>query len=113
MGNTLVGIAPSEIFPVEHNLTLTDQEKIHFEYKVGMFQIFLGSSRILMVARVQSSEGPILVKVFAIHDPTLPLSSYKDRLNEIRGILAATVNCLPTLSTCGGYKYSRSDNATT
>lgn len=55
----------------------------------------LGSTRFLKVARAQSPEGPIVVKVFAIHDPTLPLSPYKDRLDEIRGLLAAAVNCLP------------------
>lgn len=105
MGNTLVGIAPSQIFPVEHYLT--DQEKIHFDTRyttinseilnICLIHIFvsLGSTRFLKVARAQSPEGPIVVKVFAIHDPTLPLSPYKDRLDEIRQLLAAAVNCLP------------------
>lgn len=31
MGNTLVGIAPSQIFPVEHYLT--DQENLKFDQR--------------------------------------------------------------------------------
>lgn len=25
-------------------------------------------------------EGPVVVKVFAVHDPTLPLKTYKDQI---------------------------------
>ncbi|XP_015597151.1 phosphoinositide 3-kinase regulatory subunit 4 isoform X2 [Cephus cinctus] len=86
MGNQLVGIAPSQIFPVEHYLT--DHSDLQFD-------INLGSTRFLKVARARSQEGLIVVKVFAIHDPTLRLSTYKDKLEEIRSKLASAVNCLP------------------
>ncbi|XP_058797917.1 phosphoinositide 3-kinase regulatory subunit 4 isoform X2 [Phymastichus coffea] len=86
MGNQLVGIAPSQIFPVEHYLT------DHSEYK---FDASLGSTRFFKVARAKSHEGLIVVKVFAIHDPTLPLSTHRDKLEEIRSQLASAVNCLP------------------
>lgn len=36
-----------------------------------------------------------MVKVFAIHDPSLPLLPYKERLEEIRNKLSSAVNCLP------------------
>ncbi|XP_065349993.1 phosphoinositide 3-kinase regulatory subunit 4 [Cloeon dipterum] len=86
MGNQLVGIAPSQIFPVEHYLTeLNDLE----------FDVNLGSTRFLKVARARSQEGLVVVKVFAIHDPTLPLATYKDKLEDIRNKLALSVNCLP------------------
>lgn len=55
----------------------------------------LGSTRFFKVARARSQEGLIVVKVFAIHDPTLPLSAYKEKLEEIRYKLASAVNCLP------------------
>lgn len=55
----------------------------------------LGSTRFLKVARADSQEGHIVVKVFAIHDPSLPLIPYKDRLEEIRTRLQSAVNCLP------------------
>lgn len=55
----------------------------------------LGSTRFFKVARARSQEGLIVVKVFAIHDPTLPLSTYKDKLEEIRSKLSSAVNCLP------------------
>lgn len=55
----------------------------------------LGSTRFFKVARARSLEGLIVVKVFAIHDPTLPLSTYRDKLEEIRSKLASAVNCLP------------------
>ncbi|XP_018329607.1 phosphoinositide 3-kinase regulatory subunit 4 [Agrilus planipennis] len=86
MGNQLVGIAPSQIYPVEHYLTeLTDLK----------FDISMGSTRFLKVARAESQEGLIVVKVFAIHDPSLPLQPYKDRLEDIRIKLSSAVNCLP------------------
>lgn len=47
------------------------------------------------MARADSQEGDIVVKVFAIHDPSLPLGPYKDRLEEIRVKLSSSVNCLP------------------
>jgi len=40
----------------------------------------LGSTRFFKVARAQSKEGPLVVKVFVIHDPSLPLKSYRDKL---------------------------------
>ena len=55
----------------------------------------LGSTRFFKVARARSQEGLIVVKVFVIHDPTLALSTYKDKLEEIRSKLASAVNCLP------------------
>jgi phosphoinositide-3-kinase regulatory subunit 4 len=36
-----------------------------------------------------------VVKVFAIHDPTLPLAAHKEKVEEIRKKLASAVNCLP------------------
>ncbi|KAF3421311.1 hypothetical protein E2986_10341 [Frieseomelitta varia] len=86
MGNQLVGIAPSQIFPVEHYLT---------DHSDLLFDVNLGSTRFFKVARARSQEGLIVVKVFAIHDPTLPLSTYKEKLEEIRSKLASAVNCLP------------------
>jgi phosphoinositide-3-kinase regulatory subunit 4 len=55
----------------------------------------LGSTRFLKVARARTQEGLIVVKVFAIHDPTLPLSAHKEKIEEIRNKLASAVNCLP------------------
>ncbi|BES89107.1 phosphoinositide 3-kinase regulatory subunit [Nesidiocoris tenuis] len=86
MGNQLVGIAPSQIFPVEHYLT--EHSDLHFD-------INLGSTRFFKVARAKSQEGHIVVKVFAIHDPSLPLSLHKVRIERIRSELSNAVNCLP------------------
>ncbi|XP_060527972.1 phosphoinositide 3-kinase regulatory subunit 4 [Cylas formicarius] len=86
MGNQLVGIAPSQIFPVEWYL------KDHPELK---FDSSLGSTRFLKVAKAESQEGLVVVKIFAIHDPSLPLQSYKDHLEDIRKKLSASVNCTP------------------
>ncbi|XP_014259628.1 phosphoinositide 3-kinase regulatory subunit 4 [Cimex lectularius] len=85
MGNQLVGIAPSQIFPVEHYLT---------EHSDLQFDVSLGSTRFFKVARAKSQEGLIVVKVFAIHDPSLPLSSHKTRVEQIRNDLSSAVNCL-------------------
>ncbi|GLV32888.1 Vacuolar protein sorting 15 [Carabus blaptoides fortunei] len=92
MGKTLVGIPPSQIFPVEHYLTV--QEKMHLDPS-------LGSTWFLKVARAQSPEGLIVVKVFAIYDPTLSLSPFNDR-SDTRPTGGGCQ--LFTLSTCGGYR---------
>ncbi|XP_076266632.1 vacuolar protein sorting 15 [Rhynchophorus ferrugineus] len=86
MGNQLVGVAPSQIFSVEWYL------KDHPEVK---FEASLGSTRFLKVARAESQEGPVVIKVFAIHDPSLPLQRYKDHLEDIRKKLSTAVNCTP------------------
>lgn len=48
----------------------------------------------MKVARAESQEGLIVVKVFAIHDPSLPLTPYKERLEAIKSKLP-NANCLP------------------
>lgn len=55
----------------------------------------LGSTRFLKVARAESQEGLVVVKVFVIHDPSLPLLSYKDHLEDVRKKLSTAVNCIP------------------
>lgn len=40
----------------------------------------LGSTRFFKVAKVNCKEGPAVVKVFVIHDPSLPLRAYKEKL---------------------------------
>lgn len=71
------------------------QNRFLFDLKNDDFPYSLGSTRFLKVARAESQEGYVVVKVFAIHDPSLPLSPYKERLEEIRNKLSAAVNCLP------------------
>ncbi|KAH7956510.1 hypothetical protein HPB52_010151 [Rhipicephalus sanguineus] len=86
MGNQLAGIAPSQIYPVEHYLT---------ELPDFTFEKNLGSTRFFKVARVKSKEGLAIVKVFAIHDPSLPLAPHKETLERIRRVLSAVPNALP------------------
>ena len=78
MGNQLVGIAPSQISPVEHYIQdLTDQHKLHLKYQAS-----LGSTRFFKVARCESGTGPVVVKVFVIHDPSNDIKSFERRLKE-------------------------------
>ena len=91
MGNQLVGIAPSQIYPVEHYIQdLTDQHKLSLR-----FQASLGSTRFLKVARCESDMGPVVVKVFVIHDPSNDIKSLERRLRELKDSLSPTFNCLP------------------
>lgn len=86
MGNQLAGIAPSQILSVESYFS-----DIHdFEYDKS-----LGSTRFFKVAPVKHREGPVVVKVFAIQDPTLPLTSYKQELEELKIRLHSAQNCPP------------------
>lgn len=86
MGNQLAGIAPSQILPVEQYLN---------EHPDLIFDVNLGSTRFFKVARAKSQEGLVVVKVFAIHDPSLPLASHKHRVEQLKRILGSAVNCLP------------------
>lgn len=87
MGNQLTGIAPSQILPVEQYLTDVSSE---YEYECS-----LGSTRFFKVARAKTKEGLAVVKVFVIHDPSLPLKSHRTFLEEIHTKLNGTSNCLP------------------
>ena len=55
----------------------------------------LGSARFFKVARAKHREGLVVVKVFAVQDPTLPLTSYKQELEELKIRLHSAQNCLP------------------
>uniref|UniRef100_A0A182LU23 non-specific serine/threonine protein kinase n=1 Tax=Anopheles culicifacies TaxID=139723 RepID=A0A182LU23_9DIPT len=88
MGNQLVALAPSQIFPVEHYLTGTFEFELQFEKSMG-------STRFMKVAKVKVDEGPAVVKVFVRHDPSLPLEQHLERIEHIKKHLANAVNCLP------------------
>ncbi|PVD36888.1 hypothetical protein C0Q70_03878 [Pomacea canaliculata] len=86
MGNQLTGVAPSQILPVEHYLA----DNTEYEYESS-----LGSTRFFKAARVKCKEGLAVVKVFVIHDPSLPLETHKKRLDDLAVRLKTTPNCLP------------------
>eukprot|EP00057_Strongylocentrotus_purpuratus_P020172 XP_011674646.1 PREDICTED: phosphoinositide 3-kinase regulatory subunit 4 [Strongylocentrotus purpuratus] len=88
MGNQLTGVAPSQILPVEHYLT--DVSDYEFDHS-------LGSTRFFKVARAKYKEGLAVVKVFVIHDPSLPLRSFKEKIEDIKTRLSNGSNCLPFL----------------
>jgi len=87
MGNQLVALAPSQIWPVEHYLAdIADDAR---------YESSLGSTRFFKVARARTNTGMVVVKVFAIHDPSLPMKGYQEKLIEMKNILTPTFNCLP------------------
>ncbi|XP_048750935.2 phosphoinositide 3-kinase regulatory subunit 4-like isoform X2 [Ostrea edulis] len=87
MGNQLTGIAPSQIQPVDQYLT--DIQDYQYENS-------LGSTRFFKVARARTKEGLAVVKVFVIHDPSLPLASHRNKLEDIHiRLQGSTSNCLP------------------
>ncbi|XP_063387877.1 phosphoinositide 3-kinase regulatory subunit 4 [Cydia fagiglandana] len=86
MGNQLMGLAPSQIYPVEHYLS---------DHADLTFDMSLGSTRFLKVARARSREGLVVAKVFAVHDPSLPLAEHKERILKIKEQLVSAFNCLP------------------
>uniref|UniRef100_A0A4W3GSE5 Phosphoinositide 3-kinase regulatory subunit 4 n=1 Tax=Callorhinchus milii TaxID=7868 RepID=A0A4W3GSE5_CALMI len=86
MGNQLAGIAPSQILSVDSYFS-----DIHeFEYDKS-----LGSTRFFKVARAKHREGLVVVKVFAVQDPSLPLTAYKQELEELKLKLRGAHNCVP------------------
>lgn len=55
----------------------------------------MGSTRFFKVAMATSEEGPVVVKVFVKHDPSLPLEAHAEKLEHIKKSLSNAVNCLP------------------
>ena len=49
----------------------------------------------MKVARASSAEGCLVVKVFVLHDPSLPLEQHRKRVDELRHVLRGVPNCLP------------------
>ena len=91
MGNQLVGIAPSQIYPVEHYIQdLTDQHRLSLKYQAS-----LGSTRFFKVARCDSDRGPVVVKVFVIHDPSNDIKRLERRLKELEDEAKATGTQMP------------------
>ncbi|RUS85454.1 hypothetical protein EGW08_006787 [Elysia chlorotica] len=88
MGNQLTGKAPAVIYPVEHYLN----DIPSYDFDCG-----LGSTRFFKVGRARGKEGLVVVRVFVIHDPSipLPLKENQDRLDAIFKSLKNLPNCLP------------------
>src|SRR5687768_6269113 len=93
MGSQLSAMAPTSIHPVEYYLTdLVTTENLVFDHS-------LGSTRFFKVARVrlkgQQTPALAVAKVFVIHDPSLPIKKYKDKLDRLKDLLAGNTNALP------------------
>ena len=104
MGSQLSALAPTSIHPVDYYLTdLSSSEQLAFD-------ISLGSTRFFKVARVRirsnshthhpngstsQSLSLAVAKVFVIHDPSLPVKKYKDKLDRLRELLVGNPNALP------------------
>lgn len=57
--------------------------------------VSLGSTRFFKVARARHKGALIVVKVFVLHDPTLPLVEHKEKLEFLNRELSPKNNCLP------------------
>ena len=68
-----------------------------------MYQGFVGTAAYILqlryivfqVARAKHKEGDIVIKVFVIHDPSLPLNSYESHLRDIESRMKLASNILP------------------
>ncbi|GFR74332.1 phosphoinositide 3-kinase regulatory subunit 4 [Elysia marginata] len=85
MGNQLTGKAPAVIYPVEHYLN----DIPSYDFDCG-----LGSTRFFKVGRARCKEGLVVVRVFVIHDPSipLPLKENQDRLDAFTIIEMVSLN---------------------
>lgn len=54
----------------------------------------MGSTRFLKVARAQSNEGTVVVKVFVRHNFNLSLAMHEESFEKIKTSLCSSVNCL-------------------
>lgn len=60
-----------------------------------IFICSLGSTRFFKVARARHKGALVVVKVFVLHDPTLPLVEHKEKLEYLNRELSPRNNCLP------------------
>ncbi|KAB7502179.1 Phosphoinositide 3-kinase regulatory subunit 4 [Armadillidium nasatum] len=90
MGNQLSGVAPSHPLSAENYLADLSSRSKELEFKKN-----LGSTRFLKVVMCLSEKGPVVVKIFVIQDPTLPLLEEKIKIDEIANKLLPSYNCLP------------------
>uniref|UniRef100_A0A915PPG6 non-specific serine/threonine protein kinase n=1 Tax=Setaria digitata TaxID=48799 RepID=A0A915PPG6_9BILA len=86
MGNVLSAQIPNHILTVEAYLSdIPDVEYIES----------LGSTRFMKVARVDHTEGPSVLKVFLLQDPSFSIDPYRDQVIQIRDLLCNAYNCCP------------------
>uniref|UniRef100_A0A1I7V7K1 non-specific serine/threonine protein kinase n=1 Tax=Loa loa TaxID=7209 RepID=A0A1I7V7K1_LOALO len=86
MGNVLSAQIPAQILGVE--AYLSDISDVEY---VGS----LGSTRFMKVARVNHAEGPSVLKVFLLQDPSFSIDLYRDQVIQIRDLLCNAYNCCP------------------
>ncbi|OZC11786.1 hypothetical protein X798_00967 [Onchocerca flexuosa] len=86
MGNVLSAQIPSQILTVEAYLSdISDVEYV----------ASLGSTRFMKIARVDHAEGPSVLKVFLLQDPSFSIDPYRDQVIQIRDLLWNAYNCCP------------------
>ncbi|CAG9536519.1 unnamed protein product [Cercopithifilaria johnstoni] len=86
MGNVLSAPIPNQILTVE--ACISDISDVEY---VGS----LGSTRFMKVARVDHAEGPSVLKVFILQDPSFSIDLYRDQVIQIRDLLCNAYNCCP------------------
>ncbi|XP_047134081.1 phosphoinositide 3-kinase regulatory subunit 4 isoform X1 [Hydra vulgaris] len=86
MGSHLSGIAPAQILSADNYFV---------ELPEFQFESSLGSTRFLKVARAKHKEGYVVIKVFVIHDPSIPLQPYQEELSRIGKSVSGFPNVLP------------------
>ncbi|VBB31664.1 unnamed protein product, partial [Acanthocheilonema viteae] len=86
MGNVLSAPIPNQILTVE--ACISDISDVEY---VGS----LGSTRFMKVARVDHVEGPSVLKVFILQDPSFSIDLYRDQVIQIRDLLCNAYNCCP------------------
>ena len=96
MGNTLTGLSPSQILPIEHYLEHHLPPQI---WAQSTLKAHLGSTRFMKVARiVHEQERDLVVKIFVVpekQNETVELTKYLRRVREITARLQSPPNCLP------------------
>ncbi|KAK2713038.1 hypothetical protein QYM36_011666, partial [Artemia franciscana] len=86
MGNQLSATVPSQILPVDHYIE---------EIENVVYEKSLGSTRFFKVARAKAQEGDIVIKVFVVNDPSLPLNEHQSNLEVLLSVLTPQWGCLP------------------
>jgi len=96
MGNTLTGLSPSQILPIEHYLEHHLPPQI---WAQSTLKAHLGSTRFMKVARiVHEQERDLVVKIFVVpekQNETVELAKYVRKVREITARLQCPPNCLP------------------
>lgn len=86
--------------PVYRHQNMISMKKFAFPFFTPLYSICMSLKIFIIFTSLHHAvlflrEGFVVIKVFAIHDPSLPLKVYQEQISKIRNVLTGVPNVLP------------------